>query len=93
MQTGKRTCESADFIGNDIESEFAITREILVGIDQQAANLRHEPVQHPLHHWLFAKGLKAFVDTAHAPAFAAGQHDPANLRNFGQVSACIRIVR
>src|SRR5688572_3292496 len=75
MQTGERAGEAADRVGHYTVAVFFVGRQVLVGVDDDLADLRREAREHPFDHRLAAQRLQSLVDAAHAAAPAAGEDD------------------
>jgi len=56
--------------------------EVLVRVDQHFIDLRCKALQHPFDHRFAAQHAQTLVDTAHAPALAAGQNHAGDFGRF-----------
>ena len=86
VQAGERPGESADGIGHDRVTQRAIPVEVLVGVDQDVADLRGEPREHVRDHRPSPEVDQALVDAPHPPALAAGKHDAGDVVRGDQLA-------
>jgi hypothetical protein len=86
VQAGERTGEPADIVRNDGVPQGAIPVEILVGVDQELADLGREARQHMRGHRPPVELDQPFVDAAHPAALAAGQHDAGDVGSRDQLA-------
>ena len=82
----KRTGEPADVVGNDGVPQGAIPVEILVGVDQNLADLGSEAREHVRGHRPPVEFDQPLVDAAHPAALAAGQHDAGDVGSRDQLA-------
>ena len=75
VQTGERSCESADGIGHDAIIKRCVFLGMLIGVDEDLFDLRTQAPQHMAHHRPAVENDQTLVDGAHAPALTAGQND------------------
>jgi len=79
VQPGQRSGKTGDGIGDDRMAQLRITLAVLIGIDQQLADLRRQPFDHPGRQRTAMQFLQPLVHAPHAPAEAAGKDDAGDL--------------
>jgi hypothetical protein len=75
VQPRERAGEIADGVTDHAHAEALVGVVVLVGVDDDAADLRREAFVDVVDQALAAEILQALVDAAHAPALAAGENE------------------
>src|SRR6185312_15566459 len=75
LESGEGPREARDLVGDHALAVAGVRLGVAVRVDQQLLHLGSEALDHVRHHRLAAEGLQSLVDTAHAAALAAGEHD------------------
>jgi hypothetical protein len=83
MHSRQRSGETADAVFDYADAECRVSIAIPVGIDQDFADVRGQPLQYPTYERSAAKQLQPLVDIAHAAGETTGENDSRDWRHGG----------